>query len=87
MKANRFINIGYGNVVASDKIVCVIAPDSAPVKRLVLEARETGKAIDATYGRKTRAVIITGEGYIILTPLLAETIAARINGEASEGLL
>lgn len=84
MKPSRLINIGYGNVVASEKIVCVVAPDSAPIKRLIQDAKEAGKAVDATYGRKTRAVIITGEGYVILTPLHAETIAARVNGETGE---
>lgn len=78
---NRFINIGYGNVISAEKVVCVISPDSAPIKRLVQEARENGKAVDATYGRKTRAVIIMNNGYIILTPQHVETIAGRLNSE------
>lgn len=70
------INIGYGNVVNSDKIIAVISSDSAPAKRLVQGAKDKGTAIDATQGRKTKAVIVT-EGYIILSALLPDTIAGR----------
>ena len=74
------INIGYGNMVSADRIVTVISPDSAPIKRLVQEAKDDGRAIDATYGRKTRAVIVMDSGHIILSSLITDTLAARING-------
>ena len=74
------INIGYGNMVSADRIVTIVSPESAPIKRLVQEARDSGSAIDATYGRKTRAVIIMDSGHIILSSLITETLAARING-------
>jgi regulator of extracellular matrix RemA (YlzA/DUF370 family) len=73
------INIGYGNMVAAEKIVTVVTPESAPIKRLVQEARDDGRAIDATYGRKTRAVIIMDSGHVILSSLITDTLAARIN--------
>ena len=76
----KLINIGYGNMISADRIVTIVSPDSAPIKRLVQEAREDGRAIDATYGRKTRAVVIMDSGHIILSSLITETLAARING-------
>ncbi|HNZ99716.1 MULTISPECIES: DUF370 domain-containing protein [Ruminococcus] len=76
----KLINIGYGNMVSSERIVAVVSPESAPIKRLVQEARDDGRAVDATYGRKTRAVMIMDSGHIILSSLITETLAARING-------
>jgi hypothetical protein len=73
------INIGYGNMVSADKIVAVVCPDSEPIKRLVRNARDSGMAIDATYGRKTRAVIVMNSGHVILSSLITDTLAARIN--------
>lgn len=70
------INIGYGNVVNSDKIIAIISSDSAPAKRLVQSARDSGRAVDATQGRKTKSLIIS-EGHVILSALLPETIAGR----------
>ncbi len=67
-------------MVSSERIVAVVSPESAPIKRLVQEARDDGRAIDATYGRKTRAVMIMDSGHIILSSLITETLAARING-------
>ena len=81
MKIQKFLNIGYGNVVQADKIVCVVGPESAPVKRIIQEAKEKGMAVDATYGRRTRAVIITGSRHVILTPVHVETIAQRLNND------
>jgi len=75
----KFINIGYGNMISSDRIVTIVSPESAPIKRLVQEARDDGRAIDATYGRKTRAVIVMDSGHIILSSLIAETLATRLN--------
>ena len=76
----KLINIGYGNMISSQRIVTIVSPDSAPIKRLVQEAKDDGLAIDATYGRKTRAVIIMDSGHIVLSSLITETLAARING-------
>ena len=75
----KLINIDYGNMVSADKIVTIVSPESAPIKRLVQEARDDGRAIDATYGRKTRAVIVMDSGHIILSSLITETLASRIN--------
>ena len=76
---NRLINVGFGNVVNSNKIIGIISPDAAPVKRMVQSAKDTGMAIDATCGRRTKAVIVTESGHLVLSSLLPETIAGRIN--------
>ncbi len=76
---NKLINIGFGNVVNSNKIISIISPEAAPVKRMVQSAKDTGMAIDATCGRRTKAVIVTESGHLILSSLLPETIAGRIN--------
>ena len=76
----KLINIGYGNMVSAERIVTIVSPESAPIKRLVQEARDDGRAVDATYGRKTRAVMIMDSGHIILSSLITDTLAARING-------
>ncbi|MCD8010880.1 MAG: DUF370 domain-containing protein [Lachnospiraceae bacterium] len=78
---NRWINIGYGNVMNADKIVAVVSPDSAPVKRLVQAAKDAGTAVDATQGRKTKGVIITDTDWVVLSALLPETISGRCQGE------
>lgn len=75
----KMINIGYGNMVSASRIVTVVSPDSAPIKRLIQEAKDDGRAIDATYGRKTRAMIVMDSGHIILSSLITDTLAARIN--------
>jgi hypothetical protein len=72
------INIGFGNIVFGNRIIGVFNPDSAPMKRLVAEARERSKILDATQGRRTRAVIITDDGYVVLSSIQPETIAARL---------
>jgi len=76
----RLVNIGFGNSIAENKIVAVISPDSAPIKRVIGESREKNSLIDATYGRKCKAVIITNSGHVILSAVLPETITARVNG-------
>ena len=76
-----FINVGFGNVVASNKVVSVVSPESAPIKRLVQESKEEGTLIDATYGRRTRAVIVMDSGHIVLSPLQPETIAHRLHAK------
>ena len=76
----KLVNIGYGNMVSAERIITIVSSESAPIQRLIQEARDDGRAIDATYGRKTRAVIIMDSGHIILSSLITETLAARING-------
>ncbi|HOC32880.1 MAG: DUF370 domain-containing protein [Ruminococcus flavefaciens] len=76
----KLVNIGYGNMVSAGRIISVVSPESAPIKRLVQEARDSGRAIDATFGRKTRAVLIMDSGHIVLSSLITDTLAARING-------
>ena len=74
---SKLINIGFGNVVNTDKVVAVVSPDAAPIKRMVQSAKESGKSIDATQGRKTKAVIITNREMLILSAMQPETIAQR----------
>ena len=84
-KNTSFINIGFGNVVASSKVVAIVTPDSSPIKRMREEAREMGKLIDATQGRKTRAIIVTDSSHIILSALQSETITQRLTaGEKND---
>ncbi|MBQ7070560.1 MAG: DUF370 domain-containing protein [Ruminococcus sp.] len=73
----KLINIGFGNLVSSLKVVAVVSPESAPIKRMIQEAREKGMLIDATYGRKTRTVIVTDSDHIILCAVTPETIGSR----------
>ena len=80
----KLVNIGFGNTVAADKIVAIVSPDSAPIKRMVQEAKDNGTAIDATFGRKTRAVVIMDSDHIVLSAVQAETIADRIDKERNE---
>ena len=80
----KLVNIGFGNMVAANRMVAIVSPESAPIKRIVQEAKENGTLIDATHGRRTRAVIITDSDHIILTYLQSETVAARITEDAEE---
>ncbi|MBR3934632.1 MAG: DUF370 domain-containing protein [Clostridia bacterium] len=75
----KLVNIGFGNVVASNKMVAVISPESAPVKRIITEAKEKGLAIDATYGRKTRSVIICESEHVILSAVTVDVLVSRLN--------
>ncbi|MBP5469404.1 MAG: DUF370 domain-containing protein [Candidatus Riflebacteria bacterium] len=75
------LNIGFGNVVAADKVVAIVSPGSAPIKRLKEDAKEQGKLIDATYGRKTRAIIVTDSNHVILSAINPETAALRMLGK------
>ena len=75
-------HIGFGNIVNTDKIIAVVSPDSAPIKRLIQDAKDDGRVIDVTCGRKTRAVIITDSEHVILSALQAETIANRLDSDA-----
>jgi len=74
----KLINIGFGNMVASERIIAIVSPESAPIKRIISDAREKSSLIDATYGRRTRAVIITDNGCIILSAIQPETVAGRL---------
>jgi regulator of extracellular matrix RemA (YlzA/DUF370 family) len=74
----KLTNIGFGNIVSSDRIIAVISPESAPVKRIITEAREKGLLIDATYGRKTKSVIICDSEHIILSGIVTEVIVSRL---------
>jgi hypothetical protein len=76
---NKMVNIGFGNVIPYGRIVALVSNDSAPIKRGISEARERGMLVDATHGRKTRAVIITDSGHTVLSAIHPETIANRIN--------
>ena len=75
----QLINIGFGNIVSSDRIIAIVSPESAPIKRVIQDAKDKGRVIDATYGRRTRAVIITDSDHIILCPVQPETMAHRCN--------
>ena len=80
----KLINIGFGNTVSADKIIAIVSPDSAPIKRMVQDAKDNGSAIDATFGRKTRAVIIMNSNHLVLSAVQAETIAGRIDKDIEE---
>jgi len=76
----KLVNIGLGNMVNAEKITAVVSPDSAPIKRLVQDGKEAGSVVDATHGRKTKSVIITDNGLIILSYLQTDTVSSRVNG-------
>ena len=80
----KFINIGFGNMVASDRIITIVSPDSAPIKRLVQDAKDAGRVIDVSCGRRTRAVIVTDSEHVILSAIQAETIANRLDSDIVE---
>mgnify|MGYP001086809374 FL=1 len=84
----KLINIGFGNMVSANRLVAIVSPESAPIKRIIQDAREGGSLIDATYGRRTRAVIVTDSGHIILSAVQPETVANRVvdYDEEDEGL-
>ena len=75
----KFINIGFGNMVAAERVVAVVSPDSAPIKRLIQDAKDSGRAIDVTCGKRTRAVIITDSEHVILSAFQSETISNRLS--------
>jgi regulator of extracellular matrix RemA (YlzA/DUF370 family) len=77
----KLINIGFGNIVAANRIIAIVAPDSAPIKRIIQDARDKGALIDATYGRRTRAVVITDSGHVLLSAVQPETVAHRFVGD------
>jgi extracellular matrix regulatory protein A len=73
----KLINIGFGNIVSANRVIAIVSPESAPIKRIINDARERGELIDATYGRRTRAVIITDSGHVVLSAIQPETVANR----------
>ena len=81
----KLINIGFGNIVSANRLVAIISPESAPIKRTIQEARERGMRIDATYGRRTRAVLINDSDHIILSAIQPETVAGRLSGKEMPG--
>ena len=77
----KLVNIGFGNIVSANRIVAIVSPESAPIKRIIAEAREKGVLIDATYGRRTRAVVITDSEHVILSAVQPETVAHRLTSK------
>ncbi|WP_174733873.1 extracellular matrix/biofilm regulator RemA [Mesobacillus harenae] len=77
--AIKLINIGFGNIVSANRIISIVSPESAPIKRIIQDARDRGSLIDATYGRRTRAVIVMDSDHVILSAVQPETVAARLN--------
>ena len=80
----KFINIGFGNIISSNRLVAAVSPESAPIKRIIQDARDNGKLVDATYGRKTRAVIIMDSEHVILSSVQPETVAGRLEEKDDE---
>ena len=81
----KFINIGYGNMVAAHRIITLTSPDSAPIKRIIQDAKDAGRVIDVSCGRRTRSVIVTDSEHVILSAIQPETIAVRLNGQSDDG--
>lgn len=81
----KLINIGFGNMVSADRIIAVVSPESAPIKRMIQDVRDKGLLIDASFGRSTRSVIVTDSGNIVLSALAADVLAARISDKSEEG--
>lgn len=75
----KLINIGFGNMVSADRLIAIVAPDSAPIKRIVQEARDRGMLIDATYGRRTRSVIMMDSDHVVLSAIQPETVSGRLD--------
>lgn len=81
MSAIVLVNIGFGNMVSANRIVAIVSPESAPIKRMIGEARQDGLLVDATYGRRTRAVLITDSGHVVLSAVQPETVAGRLQSK------
>ena len=80
----KLVNIGFGNIVAANRIISIISPESAPIKRIIQEARDKGVLVDATYGRRTRAVVVVDSGHIILSAVQPETVANRLVAQTAD---
>lgn len=85
MGSSKLINIGFGNIVSASRIIAIVAPESAPIKRIIQEARDRAMLIDATYGRRTRAVIVTDSDHVILSAVQPETVAHRLGCRRRSG--
>ena len=81
----ELVNIGYGSMISAGRLIAIVSPDSAPIKRMVQEARERGVLIDASYGRRTRAVLVMDNDHVVLSALQPETVANRLSGEKDTG--
>lgn len=81
MKKLQLVNIGYGNMISSSRIIAIVSPDAAPVKRMIQNARDNGMLIDASCGRKTKSVIVTDSDHVVLSAVQPETVAHRINDD------
>ncbi len=80
----KLINIGFGNMINAGRLITIVSPESAPIKRIIQEAKDRGMLIDATYGRRTRAVIIMDSDHVVLSAVQPETVAGRIGGDEEE---
>lgn len=80
----KLVNIGFGNIVAANRIISIISPESAPIKRIIQEARDKGMLVDATYGRRTRAVVVVDSGHIILSAVQPETVSNRLVAQTAD---
>ena len=80
----KLVNIGFGNIVAANRIISIISPESAPIKRIIQEARDKGMLVDTTYGRRTRAVVVVDSGHIILSAVQPETVANRLVAQTAD---
>lgn len=78
----KLINIGFGNMVSASRVIAIVSPESAPIKRIIQDVRDRGQLIDATYGRRTRAVVIMDSGHVILSAIQPETVAGRMSGKS-----
>ena len=78
------LNIGFGNMVAADRLLAIVSPDSAPIKRIIQDAKDEGRLIDATYGRRTRAVLIMDSDHVVLSAIQPETVAGRVSDKGSQ---
>lgn len=81
MSSIVLVNIGFGNMVSANRVVAIVSPESAPIKRMIGEARQDGLLVDATYGRRTRAVLITDSGHVVLSAVQPETVAGRLRNK------
>ena len=82
----KFINIGFGNIISADRLIAIVSPESAPIKRIIQDARDNGKLVDATYGRRTRAVIMMDSDNVVLSAVQPETVANRLEKDTDEDI-
>ena len=80
----KLVNIGFGNLINANRVIAMVSPDSAPIKRIITEAREKGTLIDASFGRKTKTVLVMDSGHVILSGIQPETVGARMSAEGED---